>query len=535
MEQDTICALATPSGSGAIAVIRVSGNKSLEITDKIFKSGRNDSLKAAEGYSVRYGTIFNEEEVIDQVLVTVFRSPASYTGEDSVEISCHCSPFIVKEILSLLVKNGTRMAAAGEFTQRAFLNGKMDLAQAEAVADLIASETASAHRVALSQMRGGFSSELSSMRASLLEIVALMELELDFSEEEVEFADRKHLRLLLDETLAHIGELISGFKLGNVIKNGIPVAIAGATNTGKSTLLNAILGEERAIVSPIHGTTRDFIEDTVNIDGTLFRFIDTAGIRKTHETLENIGIERTFEKIRQATVVLLMLDATRPDNFDDSIHTLTLKVDQSHQKVIILINKCDLVLDLPKSGSGRDAILVNETTSGKDTTLGEDEIEDEISGKDARSAKYADEISGRDAMSAKYAIEVDDIDAILGKYVENVREYSSSAGLSPIAIIPISAGKRLGLNSIKKTLHSICSIGVTNSNSVLVTNLRHFEALQNAHSALTRVAEGLESTLPTDLLTQDLREALHHLGTITGAITTDEVLGEIFGRFCIGK
>jgi tRNA modification GTPase len=346
-----------------------------------------------------------------------------------------------------------------------------------------------------------------------LEIVALMELELDFSEEEVEFADRKHLRSLLDETLAHIGELISGFKLGNVIKNGIPVAIAGATNTGKSTLLNAILGEERAIVSPIHGTTRDFIEDTVNIDGTLFRFIDTAGIRKTHETLENIGIERTFEKIRQATMVLLMLDATRPDNFDDSIHTLTLKVDQSHQKVIILINKCDLVLDLPKS--------VKDTLSVKDTILGEDEIEDEISGKDA--------------MSAKYAIEVDDIDAILGKYVENVREYSSSAGLSPTAIIPISAGKRLGLDSIKKTLHSICSIGVTNSNSVLVTNLRHFEALQNAHSALTRVAEGLESTLPTDLLTQDLREALHHLGTITGAITTDEVLGEIFGRFCIGK
>ncbi|HQA93137.1 MAG TPA: tRNA uridine-5-carboxymethylaminomethyl(34) synthesis GTPase MnmE [Bacteroidales bacterium] len=513
MEQDTICALATPSGSGAIAVIRVSGNKSLEIADKIFKSGRNDSLKAAEGYSVRYGTIFNEEEVIDQVLVTVFRSPASYTGEDSVEISCHCSPFIIKEILSLLVKNGSRMALAGEFTQRAFLNGKMDLAQAEAVADLIASETASAHRVALSQMRGGFSSELSSMRASLLEIVALMELELDFSEEEVEFADRKHLRSLLDETLAHIGELISGFKLGNVIKNGIPVAIAGATNTGKSTLLNAILGEERAIVSPIHGTTRDFIEDTVNIDGTLFRFIDTAGIRKTHETLENIGIERTFEKIRQATVVLLMLDATRPDNFDDSIHTLTLKVDQSHQKVIILINKCDLVLDFPKS--------VKDTVSVKDTILGEDEIEDEISGKDA--------------MSAKYAIEVDDIDAILGKYVENVREYSSSAGLSPTAIIPISAGKRLGLDSIKKTLHSICSIGVTNSNSVLVTNLRHFEALQNAHSALTRVAEGLESTLPTDLLTQDLREALHHLGTITGAITTDEVLGEIFSRFCIGK
>ena len=509
MEQDTICALATPSGSGAIAVIRVSGNKSLEITDKIFKSGRNDSLKTAEGYSVRYGTIFNENEVIDQVLVTVFRSPASYTGEDSVEISCHCSPFIVKEILSLLVKNGSRMALAGEFTQRAFLNGKMDLAQAEAVADLIASETASAHRVALSQMRGGFSSELSSMRASLLEIVALMELELDFSEEEVEFADRKHLRSLLDETLAHIGELISGFKLGNVIKNGIPVAIAGATNTGKSTLLNAILGEERAIVSPIHGTTRDFIEDTVNIDGTLFRFIDTAGIRKTHETLENIGIERTFEKIRQATVVLLMLDATRPDNFDDSINTLTLKVNQSQQKVIVLINKCDLVLDLPKSGK--------ETVSVKDTILGEDEI------------------SGRDAMSGKYAIEVDDIDAILGKYVENVREYAASAGLSPTAIIPISAGKRLGLDSIKKTLHSICSIGVTNSNSVLVTNLRHFEALKNAHSALTRVAEGLESTLPTDLLTQDLREALHHLGTITGTITTDEVLGEIFSNFCIGK
>ena len=485
MEQDTICALATPNGSGAIAIIRVSGKDSLEITDKIFKSGRNDSLKAAEGYSVRYGTIFNEEGVVDQVLITVFHSPASYTGEDSVEISCHCSPFIIKEILSLLVKNGARMALAGEFTQRAFLNGKMDLAQAEAVADLIASETASAHRVAISQMRGGFSSELSAMRANLLEIVALMELELDFSEEEVEFADRTHLRSLLDETLAHIGELISGFKLGNVIKNGVPVAIAGATNTGKSTLLNAILGEERAIVSPIHGTTRDYIEDTVNIDGTLFRFIDTAGIRTTHETLETIGIERTFEKIREASVVLLMLDVTRPDNFDDSINTLTLKIDPSQQQVIILINKCDLILDLPKSGKG--------------------------------------------------LIDPDDIDPILGKYVENVSEYATSAGLSPIAIIPISAGKHLGLDSIKKTLHSICSVGATNSNSVLVTNLRHFEALQNAHSALIRVAEGLESTLPTDLLTQDLREALHHLGTITGAITTDEVLGEIFSRFCIGK
>jgi tRNA modification GTPase len=265
----------------------------------------------------------------------------------------------------------------------------------------------------------------------------------------------------------------------------VPVAIAGATNTGKSTLLNAILGEERAIVSPIHGTTRDYIEDTVNIDGTLFRFIDTAGIRTTHETLETIGIERTFEKIREASVVLLMLDVTRPDNFDDSINTLTLKIDPSQQQVIILINKCDLVLDLPKSGKG--------------------------------------------------LIDPDDIDPILGKYVENVSEYATSAGLSPIAIIPISAGRHLGLDSIKKTLHSICSIGVTNSKSVLVTNLRHFEALQNAHSALIRVAEGLESTLPTDLLTQDLREALHHLGTITGAITTDEVLGEIFSRFCIGK
>ncbi len=525
MEQDTICALATPSGSGAIAVIRVSGNKSPEITDKIFKSSREGSLREAKGHTVRYGTIFNEKEPVDKVLVTLFLSPASYTGEDSVEISCHNSPFIIKEILSLLVKNGARMALAGEFTQRAFLNGKMDLAQAEAVADLIVSETASAHRVALSQMRGGFSSELSSMRARLLEIVALMELELDFSEEEVEFADRKHLRSLLDETLAHIGELISGFKLGNVIKNGVPVAIAGATNTGKSTLLNAILGEERAIVSPIHGTTRDYIEDTVNIDGTLFRFIDTAGIRQTHETLENIGIERTFEKIREATVVLLMLDATRPDNFDDSINTLTLKVDQSQQQVIILINKCDLVLDLPKSGKG--------TSSVQDTILGEDEISinDTISGEEE--IEY--EKSGKDAMSVKYAIEVDDIDAILGKYVDNVREYSASAGLSPIAIIPISAARHLGLDSIKKTLHSICSIGVTNSNSVLVTNLRHFEALQNAHSALTRVAEGLETSLPTDLLTQDLREALHHLGTITGTITTDEVLGEIFGRFCVGK
>ena len=309
--EDTICAPATVPGTGAISVIRVSGPDALTIADKVV-SCRHGSISKAEGYTLRFGTILDADEVIiDEVLVSVFRAPHSYTGENSVEISCHASSYIVARIMDLLYAAGARAAEPGEFTQRAYLNGKMDLAQAEAVADVIASQNAAAHRIAFKQMKGGFSSELRDMRGELLELVSLMELELDFSEEEVEFADRSRLDALLDQIVGHVGRLIDSFRLGNAIKNGVPVAIAGATNTGKSTLLNALLGEDRAIVSDVHGTTRDTIEETLNIDGILFRFIDTAGLRETSEIVEKIGIERTFKKISEASIVHGMLDLTR--------------------------------------------------------------------------------------------------------------------------------------------------------------------------------------------------------------------------------
>ncbi|MCF0164326.1 MAG: tRNA uridine-5-carboxymethylaminomethyl(34) synthesis GTPase MnmE, partial [Bacteroidales bacterium] len=302
MNISTICAPATPPGMGAVSIVRVSGPDAINIVSKIFHPKKKRTLEDAPGYSIIYGDILKGKEILDDVLVLLFRAPDSYTGEDSVEISCHASSYIVSELMSLLLDNGAVAATPGEFTKRAFLNGKMDLAQAEAVADLIACETAAAHKIAIQQIRGGFSKELASMRTNLLKIVSLMELELDFSEEDVQFADRTELKELLDKSMAHIKQLMSSFRLGNAIKNGVPVAIVGATNTGKSTLLNALVGEERAIVSAIEGTTRDTIEDVINIDGTLFRFIDTAGIRNTLEAIELIGIERTYYKIKQASV-----------------------------------------------------------------------------------------------------------------------------------------------------------------------------------------------------------------------------------------
>ncbi|MDD4656598.1 MAG: tRNA uridine-5-carboxymethylaminomethyl(34) synthesis GTPase MnmE, partial [Bacteroidales bacterium] len=314
MLPSTICALSTVEGKGAIAVIRLSGPMAISITDSIFKPAKGAPLHKTKSYRLRFGAIYSGERMIDEVLVSLFRAPNSYTGEEMAEISCHGSYYIQQEILMLLLTKGAKLAKAGEFSQRAFLNGKMDLAQAEAVADLISSENEASHRVALQQMKGGFSKELSVMRSSLLEIVSLMELELDFAEEDVEFADRAKLKELLTAVEDHITLLIDSFRLGNVIKNGIPVAIAGATNTGKSTLLNVLLQEERAIVSDIHGTTRDYIEGYMNIDGVGFRFIDTAGIRETKETIEMIGIERSYGKIKSASIILLILDAHRPDN-----------------------------------------------------------------------------------------------------------------------------------------------------------------------------------------------------------------------------
>ncbi len=463
-----ICALSTPQGQGAIAVIRLSGEDTPEIVGKIFTPAGG---KAPLPYKMQFGAIKDGERLIDECLVVTFRGPHSYTGENSAEIYCHGSQYIVHEILKLLLKHGMKMAEPGEFSKRAFLNGKLDLAQAEAVADLISSETEAAHRIAMQQMKGGFSAELKVMRDDLLNLVSLMELELDFSEEDVEFADRSQLTQLLSAVSARVTQLIESFSLGNVIKNGVPVAIVGATNTGKSTLLNTLVGEERAIVSNIHGTTRDVIEDTMNLGGITFRFIDTAGIRETKETIEIIGIERTYQKLRSASVVILVLDASRPENIDDSLHNLVGKI-SSRQQLIILLNKMD-------------------------------------------------------------EIAPSDVDV----YVEKIKDLCVADTLSPIAVLPISAKKGLNVDALRNTL--VESQG-TLSNSAsgsgtLVTNVRHYQALMDAQIALDRVEDGLASGIPTDLVAQDIREALYHLGSIVGEINTEEILGNIFGRFCIGK
>lgn len=491
---DTICARATASGFGAIAVIRVSGPEAFAVVDRCFRSMDGVSVADTPGWRVKFGQFFDHDELLDEVVVTVFRAPRSYTGEDSVEISCHGSEYIAQRILQTLMASGARLAEGGEFTRRAFLNGKMDLAQAEAVADVIASETSAAHHVALQQMRGGFSDELGQMRSDLLQLVSLMELELDFSEEEVEFADRTQLVATVQDLASHVRMLIKSFALGNVIKNGVPVAIAGATNTGKSTLLNALLGEERAIVSSIHGTTRDTIEETLNIDGITFRFIDTAGIRNTTETIEIIGIERTYTKIQQASLVLMVLDAERPEYFEEGLQTLASRIDPTHQQVIILLNKVDALDGISSASS----VAGNPAEATSDTSA---------------------------AM----------VDGTLATYLERIRLAAEQAGIQPLRILPIAAKQKKGIAELCDLLsYSQTSLRHT-TDATLVTNLRHYEALQEASQALDRVQEGLELSIPTDLVAQDIREAIHYIGTITGSITTDEVLGNIFGKFCIGK
>ena len=494
--EDTICAPATIPGTGAISVIRVSGPDALTIADKVVTC-RKGSISEADGYTLKFGVIYNVidncnsndcdalsnksfKHIIDEVLVSVFRAPHSYTGENSVEISCHASSYIVSEIMSLLYAAGARAAEPGEFTQRAFLNGKMDLAQAEAVADVIASQNAAAHRIAFKQMKGGFSSELRGMRSELLELVSLMELELDFSEEEVEFADRSRLDSLLEQIIAHVSRLIDSFRLGNAIKNGVPVAIAGATNTGKSTLLNALLGEDRAIVSDVHGTTRDTVEETLNIDGILFRFIDTAGLRETTEVVEQIGIQRTFKKIGEASIVLGMIDLTRDfESTCETIRSIVDKVDFTCQKLVFLLNKTDI------SEVNKNVTIENYIVS------------------------YID-----------------------NKLVESNINYNDKG---EVKIIPISAKTGAGLSDLRSYLAFSQRDLLGDSDTTLVTNQRHAQALSDARTSLLRVREGLASGLPTDLAAQDIREAIYHLGSIVGEISTDEVLGNIFANFCIGK
>lgn len=586
--QTTIAALSTPQGPGAIGVIRVSGKDAIGIVDSVFvphsisgKPGRG--LKDTPAYRLRYGSIYNGDKLLDDVIAAVFRGPRSYTGEDGVEIYCHGSNYIIREILMLLISKGVKMAGPGEFSKRAFLNGKLDLAQAEAVADLIASETSTAHQVAMQQMKGGFSRELKQMRDSLLNLVSLMELELDFSEEEVEFANRETLNGLLYEVESQVDSLIESFTLGNVIKNGIPVTIAGATNTGKSTLLNTLLGEEKAIVSNIHGTTRDIIEDTINIGGMMFRFIDTAGIRDTQEMIEIMGIERTYLKLKQASVVMMVLDATRPEYFRESLTNLRNRLNKNKQKVIILINKADMIE--PAFGSISTTVDVSDIASYKQSKPLRDQIETieklwaEMDGGNGYGLEFGRDSSGGKTGSGERSVEglgetvqtgtknmsipTENGNRIIGILpgrdpvgkesdssirnrskgnqaptgnAENAKNKNSAGNTSTlIAVLPVSAKHKLGIKQLKELLVNSQKEISVHPDATLVTNIRHYEALIGAQAALDRVEDGLKENLPTDLVAQDIREALYHLGSIVGEINTEEILETIFGRFCIGK
>ena len=462
---DTIVALATATGVGAISVIRLSGKEAIELSDKIFKTVSGKPLSEAPSHTVHLGTIKSENQVIDECLATIFKGKKSYTGEPVVEFSCHGSAYITQEVIKLCLANGARLAQAGEFTKRAFLNGKLALNQAEAVADLIASDSKASHQVALQQMRGGFTSEIEDLRQELLNFASLIELELDFSEEDVEFADRSQFEQLLKRIKTTLQTLIQSFSAGNAIKNGIPVAIVGKPNAGKSTLLNTLLNEERAIVSDIAGTTRDTIEETLHIDGFTFRFIDTAGIRDTKDQIEAIGVEKAKEKIKKAQIVLYLYNE-KENTTDEVIHFVTENY-HKEAKFILLHNKIE---DLQEGITPFD----NEILA----SIPEEYIFSQL------------------RISAKENINIDELKKILSLYVKN---------LSP------SAG------------------------NTIITNIRHYEALNNALQALEKVEEGMQMHLSGDLLAIDIRETLYHLGSITGAVSNDELLGNIFSRFCIGK
>lgn len=462
LNQDTICALSTAPGIGGIAVLRVSGEKAFEITNKIFSK----DISKVETHTVHFGKIANNDKsILDEVLVTVLHQGKSFTGENTVEIACHGSNFIQQEILSLLIQSGCRLANPGEFTMRAFLNGKMDLSQAEAVADLIASESKKSHELAMNQMRGKFSNELKDLREKLINFASLIELELDFAEEDVEFADRTQLKNLVSEVLSYIHKLIQSFELGNAIKNGVPVAIVGAPNTGKSTLLNQLLGEERAIVSNIAGTTRDSIEETLNIEGILFRLIDTAGIREglnesDSDKIEAIGIERSFEKIKQAKIVLILSDIN-DFNSDNQLFTSwvsEIKNSNPDKKIVVLLNKIDTT---------PNAAIPKE--------------------------------------------------------------------ISLIPTIPISAKNNLGISDLKSWMVNQIMQNNDFEQSTIVSNSRHLEALEKALSSLNQAKKGLETNVTGDFIAMDIRQAMYHIGSITGDISTDDLLGNIFSKFCIGK
>src|SRR5690625_3035081 len=468
IQQETIVALATPSGAGAIAIVRLSGVKAIEIAAEMFESVSGKDLKQQDTHTVHLGNIQDGSRTIDQVLATIFKNPYSYTGEDVVEFSCHGSSYIQQEIIQLALSKGARMAEAGEFTLRSFLNGKMDLSQAEAVADLIASDNAATHQIAMQQMRGGFSDEIQVLRQELLNFASLIELELDFSDEDVEFANREEFQELVSRITTVLKRLIDSFATGSVLKQGIPVAIVGEPNVGKSTLLNALLNEERAIVSDIAGTTRDSIEDELSIGGVGFRFIDTAGIRETADEIEGLGIQRTFDKIQKSSIALLLIPS--PKAIDE----------QTKKEMVIEINRIkNRFPDKPF------LIVVNKT----------------------------------DLLSKQEKVDL-------------------KTTLNPISgadLQFISAKNKTGIDELKAKLQNYVDTGALRNNDTIVTNSRHYDSLLKAQEEINRVQEGLNMGLTGDLLAIDIRQALYYFGEITGEITTDDLLGNIFANFCIGK
>jgi tRNA modification GTPase len=466
ISQETIVALASPSGAGAIAIIRLSGKDSITIAEQLFQSVLGKSISKQKTHTIHLGHIVEDGKVFDQVLLSIFKNPHSYTGEDVVEISCHGSTYIQQQIIQLLLRKGCRMAQAGEFTLRAFLNGKLDLSQAEAIADLISSDNEASHQIAMQQMRGGFSNEIAKLRAELLNFASLIELELDFAEEDVEFADRTQFQELLTRIEFVLKRLIDSFAVGNVIKNGSPVAIVGEPNVGKSTLLNALLNDERAIVSEIAGTTRDTIEDELTIGGIGFRFIDTAGIRETKDVVESIGIKKTFEKIEQARVVISLPNPSKGGDFQlNEIVTEYEKLKNKYplKPILFVINKVDLLTE-------------------------------------------------------------QQVDAIVSQL--------ETLNVKPILI---SAKEKTGIDELKNTLLSFVNTGALRNNETIVTNTRHYDSLLKALEEIQKVRFGLNSGLPSDLMAIDIKQALYYFGEITGEVTNDELLGNIFANFCIGK
>ena len=575
-----IAAIATAPGTGGIAVIRLSGPDAFTITDRIFRArNRNKTVSTSEAYTMLFGNIVSTlnsseaniiasaatansvdsvrsvreekksvgENIIDEVVISVFRAPHSFTGENTVEISCHGSIYIQQEILRLLIAAGARMAGPGEFTQRAFLNGRLDLSQAEAVADLINAQSAAAHTIALNQMRGNFSSKLEELRRQLLHFVSLLELELDFGDhDDLEFADRTELNTVAEAIRSQLSRLQQTFSQGNAIKNGIPVAIVGETNAGKSTLLNLLVGDNRAIVSDIHGTTRDVIEDTVNINGLTFRFIDTAGIRQTSDIIENLGIERTYEMIERAQIILWVVDST---NVTEHIEWLAERIMRRTEgkRLIILLNKIDRLNDEelttlrewfePYCPQCRDARLVRPS---KISVKSDERLFSEAKNSESFNPDGKKSFQSVSSVGEKIA---DDINTTSVHSVSSVRDKNNSVREKEISerntspqILEISAKQNQNTTQLTQLLYESAQMPDLSAGDIIISNLRHYEALTHALDSIDRVIEGLQTNIPADFVAQDIREALFHLAEITGGeITTDEVLGNIFAHFCIGK